>query len=561
MLEGKGWFRMKKGRILAMILAVTVMLGAVPAGYAEASGTDRSTSAVAGGSSHSVAVTAKGEVYTWGSNRSGQLGIPGLDSTKKPEKVEGVTAVAVAAGYDFTAALSYSGSVYSWGMGQGNAPAHTDLTSVMKIDAGQTDILALRADGTVWQWTYGGTPRQVAGLSQIVDISCGGGHYLALTVDGNVYAWGGNYYGQLGDGTTTDRATPVKLGLVNIVDIAAGFSHSLAASYDGRVYAWGSNEYGQLGDGTTDSSKKPVETQKLKNITRVAAGNGISMALNAKGSVSTWGYGEFGQLGNGSSTIAATAPVSAGVSGKVVEIACGVQHCMAVTESGALYTWGRNRDGQLGDNKDNNGQTAQRVRDDIYVGGSYRPDATASASSWAVTEISGLYNKDLVPPMLWGKYTTNITRAEFASMLVGLYENVKNTTASESTAQKYIDIDGHPLEKDLRKALSVGLISGSSGNTVSPDRTLTRQEGAKMLCSFISKVKGVTISQKPKSLAFYRDATLIHDWAAPYVYYAYENNLMTGNAQGEFSPLADLTREQSLVIVSRIVEKYGWGKK
>lgn len=548
---------MKKRRIAALSLAMVMLFGM----KAQAVGTDRSTAPVSGGSGHSVAVTRNGEVYTWGTNRSGQLGIMDQDSAKKPVKVEGVTAVSVAAGYDFTAALSYDGDVYVWGMGEKSAPASVGLSGIVKIDAGQTDILALESDGTVWQWTYGAAPEKVAGLSHITDISAGGGHNLALTVDGQVYAWGGNYAGQLGDGTTENRTVPVKLPLLNIVDISAGFSHSLAAAFDGKVYAWGNNDYGQLGDGSTTGSLVPVTVKKLTGITRVAAGNGNSMALNAKGGVYTWGYGEFGQLGNGSNTICAVSPVSVSqLSSKVVYIESGVQHCFAVTQNGTLYAWGRNRDAQLGNNKDSNCNVPQRIRDSVYVDGTYPLNVTTGASTWAVPELSDLYEREMVPPMLWGNYTEKITRAEFAALLVGLYENVKATSAGESSTQKYIDLEGHPLESEVRKALSLGLLNGSSENTVSPDRTLTRQEGAKMLCSFISKMRGVSVSQKIQSLAFYKDASQIHDWAAPYVYYAYENNIMTGNSAGEFSPLDDLTREQSLIIVERIIEKYGWGK-
>lgn len=81
-----------------------------------------------------------------------------------------------------------------------------------------------------------------------------------------------------------------------------------------------------------------------------------------------------------------------------------------------------------------------------------------------------------------------------------------------------------------------------------------------MLCSFISKMNGTTISQKLESLAFYSDARQISDWAAPYIYYAYQNDIMKGSSTGEFAPLNNLTREQSLITVNRLVEKYGWGK-
>ena len=111
-------------------------------------------------------------------------------------------------------------------------------------------------DGTS---TYRNTPVQVSGLTgiKITAIAAGVSHTVALKNNGTVLAWGLNSSGQLGDGSTTDRNTPVPvIGLTNVIEISAGESHAAALKNDGTVWAWGSNGYGQLGDGTgtkTDS--------------------------------------------------------------------------------------------------------------------------------------------------------------------------------------------------------------------------------------------------------------------------------------------------------------------
>ena len=93
---------------------------------------------------------------------------------------------------------------------------------------------------------------QVSLIGGVVAIAGGGYHSMALKSDGTVWAWGANYYGQLGDGSTTNRTTPVQVsGLTGVVAIAGGGNHSLALKSDGTVYAWGYNNRGQLGDGTT----------------------------------------------------------------------------------------------------------------------------------------------------------------------------------------------------------------------------------------------------------------------------------------------------------------------
>ncbi|WP_297289481.1 S-layer homology domain-containing protein [uncultured Flavonifractor sp.] len=545
---------MKKRRIVAMFLAVLMLLPF----SAHAAGIDARYTSVSGGSSHSVAVNEKGEVYTWGSNNSGQLGLPGESSASKPTQVTGITAVSVAAGYDFSVALSADGSVYTWGMGVNQTPVKAAISNVIAIDAGQSDIVALRADGTVWKWTYGSTPAQVSGLSRIVDISAGAGFVLALSLEGRVYAWGNNQNGQLGDGTVTNRPTPVQLSLQNIVDISAGYSHSLAVAFDGTVYAWGSNEYGQLGLEEQANSLKPVPVEKISGGVKVAAGSGTSLALTQGGKLYAWGYGEYGQIGNGNTPISQANPTQVSNLSSVEEIDCGLHHCFAVTESGVLYAWGRNQALQLGTGKNSNQDTPTRITTQLSSGSMPCGYLTTGASAWAVGDINQLFRTSMVPPMLWGSYTKQITRAEFVTLLVGMYEQVKNTTVNESGTSKFIDLEGHPLETYVRKAVNLGLLNGTSGNTISPDNILTRQECAKMLCSFLQKVRNVSISTSRPSLSFYADEAKIPDWAAPYVSYTYKNGIINGYSDGRFAPADPLTREQSLSIAFRLVEKYGW---
>jgi alpha-tubulin suppressor-like RCC1 family protein len=542
-------------RFFSGVLSLALVLGLSVS--ARAKGVDRSLLSISGGGSHSACVTQEGQVYAWGSNRALQLGIEDQVDSAAPTEVDGVHAISVACGYDFTAALSFGGTVYTWGFQQDRLPRELSLTGVTKIDAGQTDILALRTDGTVWQWAYGGEPRRVAGLSRVADISAGGGHCLALTVDGCVYAWGGNDYGQLGDGTTTSRQTPVKLPLMNIVDVSAGFSHSLAVSYDGRTYAWGGNDYGQLGDGTREPRFAPVRVKNLSGAVRVAAGNGCSMALNDAGSVYTWGYGEYGQLGNGTNTVAADSPIKVAGLSDVAQIECGVYHCMAVTNGGVLYMWGRNRDGQVWSDLSGSCTTPRKLRGELDTDSAVQLNPVSGASAWAEAELSELYETDAAFPMLWDRFGARITRAEFTALLVSVYESRKSTTVHESATAKFTDVAGHPLESELRKAITLGLVNGTSDTTIEPDRALTRQEGAKILCSFISRTQGVTIPKKLQNLSFYADATLIQPWAAPYVYYAYENKIMRGRTDGCFDPNGGLTREQSLLMAQRVLAMYG----
>ena len=113
---------------------------------------------------------------------------------------------------------------------------------------------------------------QVSGLTNVTAIAGGLYHTIALKSDGTVWAWGDNDYGQLGDGSTTDRLTPVPVsGLTDVTAIAGGWYHTIALKSDGTVWAWGENYAGQLGDGTTTERTTPVQVIGLTGIATIKA--------------------------------------------------------------------------------------------------------------------------------------------------------------------------------------------------------------------------------------------------------------------------------------------------
>ncbi|MCF6094513.1 fibronectin type III domain-containing protein [Microaerobacter geothermalis] len=237
------------------------------------------------------------------------------------------------------------------------------------ISAGNGHSLALKSDETVWAWglndvgqlgdgttTNRTTPVQVSGLTDVVAVAKGAGHSLALKSDRTVWAWGLNNLGQLGDGTTMNRISPVQvLGVTDIVAIAAWNGHSLALKSDGTVWAWGRNNLGQLGDGTTSNRISPVQVQGLTDVVDIAAGYDHSLALKSDGTVWAWGYNGYGQLGDGT-TANRTTPVQVQGLTDVVAIAPGYYHSLALKSDGTVWAWGYNGYGQLGD-----GTTANRT--------------------------------------------------------------------------------------------------------------------------------------------------------------------------------------------------------
>jgi alpha-tubulin suppressor-like RCC1 family protein len=143
----------------------------------------------------------------------------------------------------------------------------------------------------------------------VVAIAVGGEHTCALTNSGAVKCWGYNHYGQLGDGTTTESHAPVPVRRLpkGVVAISAGGYHTCALTKGGAAKCWGYNGYGQLGDGTHTDRHKPVQVHGLSGGVRsISAGtneNGDSVdhtcTLTRGGAVKCWGYNGYGQLGDG----------------------------------------------------------------------------------------------------------------------------------------------------------------------------------------------------------------------------------------------------------------------
>jgi alpha-tubulin suppressor-like RCC1 family protein len=340
------------------------------------------TEAVAAGAYHSLALRKNGTVWAWGQNVSGQLGTGSTSTTplSQPTQATALPAVkAIAAGISHSLALDLDGQVWAWGqntsgqVGMGSTGGTVliptkvaGLPTIQRIAAGGNFSLALDVNGQVWAWgqntsgqvgtgatsTSAPIPVQVAGLPAIQAIAAGVSHVLALGVDGKVWAWGQNTSGQVGTGATSASVlVPVQVAaLPSAKAIAAGAGHSLVIDVQfGNVWAWGQNNFGQVGNGSVSTTPvlAPTPVGGVFAGTTVVAGHYFSMLIMGNGFVKTWGQNTYGQLGNGTTTNGAAPSNATGVT-DATAIAAGAQHALMVRPGCPVWGWGNNGQAQLG---------------------------------------------------------------------------------------------------------------------------------------------------------------------------------------------------------------------
>ena len=362
------------------------------------------------GGQHALALRTDGTVLSWGGDNSGQLGTGRPPYETRPSLVAGLTAVrSISSGVTHSLAVREDGTVWTWGsnyegqLGVGNTVSSSvpvqaqGLTAATQTCGGSGYSLALGQDGSVWAWggNYYGTlgdgadsssllPKQIPDLISITKIACGSSHALALKSDGTVWAWGSNTQGALGDGTTLTRRRPIMVaGLTGVADVTAGEDFSAALMPDGTVREWGvsaSNGSPRLvsvqtagvtgaativgsvnsislvaigSDGRTwwrwTTGSTPVLQPQVVDLKAVAAGYGQTLLLRSDGTVLSFGENgnAFGNLGDGTTTYRDTPGPVADIS-RIVQVASGGWHGLALDSWGNVWSWGRDASGELG---------------------------------------------------------------------------------------------------------------------------------------------------------------------------------------------------------------------
>jgi alpha-tubulin suppressor-like RCC1 family protein len=376
--------------------------------------------AVSAGLDFACALTDTGGVLCWGNGATGALGNGLMAISPVAVQVEGLRSgvVALSAGVSTVGAIKADGSVVSWGFGAdgelGNGSIESDSSTpggpggfslvpvsviglkspAVSLSEGDAPCVATRA-GTVACWGLIAenalTPVPVTAVDEVIAITAGGDlstgvFACAVSKKGFASCWGGNLDGQLGTGTTS-RGSNLPTDNAVLVASTTGVSASNGGNFgcgvgSGIAYCWGANASGQLGNGTTKTGPTPTAVQGLAgNVLSVAAGALSACAITAGGAdagvggaLYCWGDNTLGQLGN-DSTAASLVPVPVqGLSSGVLAVSLAIYSACALLADGSVDCWGDNFSGQLGDGTTNTSLVPKKV---VGVTG-----ATAISTGW-----------------------------------------------------------------------------------------------------------------------------------------------------------------------------------
>lgn len=535
---------------------------------------------VEAGHTHTIALKDDGSVWSWGSNSYGELGNGTFEDSTVPVKVKNLTDVQmISAGANHNVALKNDGTAWCWGYnndGQlGNntkmnssVPVKvTGLKDIEYISTGYSFSFAIKNDGTIWCWgnncagqlsdftlkVYSykdwSEPVQAKRIDNAISVTGGNFHSIAIKENGTIWCWGASWGGALAE---TEIKYPIQVkALEGIKSIDAGNIFNIALKDDGTVFSWGVNDEGQLGNGNKgqDTSNGVPELIKgLNNVSLISAGHKHVVVLTANGDIYGWGNAEAGQLGDVGNQ-STSLPLKLTPIPNVIDISAGKNHTVALTEEGKILSWGENRYGQLGDGTHVNSIIPVNLaKHSLYCIGS---EDTLDISSWAKKAVEKIWINDLADPIVFAEYQKSITREEFASLAVRLYEKATGNVIEVKDNQPFTDIDDCIFAKDIVKANSIGVVNGVGNNKYDPYRCITRQEISVMIYNLVQALHPERNMITTDNIGFLDDSQ-ISNWARPAVLYLYKNGIMKGVADRVIAPLSNATREQAMVLIYEV---------
>jgi alpha-tubulin suppressor-like RCC1 family protein len=320
---------------------------------------------------NSLAIRNNGTLYTWGQNIYGQLGDSTTVSKSSPIQIAGSWSLISSSNTGHNLAIKLDGSLFAWGrntygeLGINNefinvsSPTQIGSYSYTSVSAGNNNSLAIALNGTnnvLYGWGLNDSNQlnNIAAFSwRSVQSNAGIQANIGSNI-GKLYLWGDNTYGQLGDNTLAARSSPTQLGGFSgnaaYKQIITTPLNTVIIGNDNSLSIMGDNTYGQLGQGDTISRSSPVQVGVAGQWSAVAiSGTGHVLAISSTGTLFAWGNNQYNELGQSDLVVAnRSSPVNIGTNGNWTKVSAGNNYSLAIIDTGALYTWGRNDWGQLG---------------------------------------------------------------------------------------------------------------------------------------------------------------------------------------------------------------------
>ena len=333
---------------------------------------------VVSGGEHTIGIKTDGTLWGWGSNAYGQLGNGTFVNSNIPIQISLENDWdLISVGQDFTIALKNDGTLWSWGrnlqgqLGHGNT-TNISIPSQVGSDTNWTEIytgflqsFAKKSDGTLWSCgnNYNGQLGLGLGVNLVSvftqigtatdwnKIYIGSDHVLSIKNNGTIWAWGYNFFGQLGNSTTTSSNVPIQMSNDNDwVEISACGHSSFAIKQNGTLWSWGMNNVGQLGVGNFNDILIPTQLGNATNWSKIESGNfSNTIAKKVDGTFWSWGLNDYGQLGIGN-IINKNIPTIIPNLTNCDYFNFKNNHVVAIKTDGTLLLWGKNTEGQIGDN-------------------------------------------------------------------------------------------------------------------------------------------------------------------------------------------------------------------
>lgn len=400
------------------------------------------------GSDHSLALSSTGRVFGWGFNLYGQLTNTALgieiqtptDITSAFPLTEGETIVSITTGYNSSAVLTSNGRVFTFG----------------NNEDGQL------GDGTN---TYQPAPVDITSnfnLSEgetIISITLGGNFSSALSSNGRVFTWGNNNEGQLGNGTNINSNLPVDITSQfslqpgeTVVSTALGYKHILAFTSQNRLFGWGYNSYGQVGNGIVTAQSTPVDiTSGIyfsdgEDIQAISAGNAHSALITTFGAIYTWGYNLYGQLGDGTTTFKNT-PTNITLQFQfelefnetINAVSLTDNSTLVTTSNGRVYSWGYNNKGQVGDGTNYNRPTPVEITSYFnLLEGDFISFITSGCNhNGAITTSGKIYSWGKNTSYQLGDGTNSTSSTPILLPFIGIYDSTTFTFNYDTTVTPY----------------------------------------------------------------------------------------------------------------------------